>query len=142
MPKVTRTILIKAPPAAVWRWMAGEAALRRWLAPDLTIDLRPGGAYRFFGPDGATTITGVVLELEPERELALSWMEEGQGWTHPARLVLALAPAPGGTEVTLIHDGFAGIGRPGWPGTVENYERGADRHRVLEALADLIAVDA
>ncbi len=142
MPKVVRSIVIKAQPAAVWRWMATAEALRRWLSPNLIIDLRPGGAYRFLGPDGETWISGVVLELDQERELALSWMEEDAGWTHPARLVLTLRPVAGGTKATLIHDGFAGIGKAGWKGVAEAYERGAERHRVLETLAELMASDA
>jgi len=138
MPQVVRSIEIQAPPSAVWRWLATQDALRRWLSPNLEIDLNVGGAYRFLGPDEATWISGRVLELTPEGALVLSWMEEGQDWVHPARLVITLAPTPAGTRVTLIHDGFAGIGKPGWPGTVQAYERGADRHQVLEKLADLV----
>lgn len=108
---------------------------RRWLE----IDLRVGGAYRLLGPDGETRISGTVLELVPEGELVLSWLEEGGDWVHPARLVIALAPSPTGTRVTLIHDGFAGIGTAGWSNTLQAYERGADRHRVLERLAEAVA---
>jgi uncharacterized protein YndB with AHSA1/START domain len=142
MPKVVRTIEIQAPPGAVWRWLATQEALRQWISPNIEIDLSVGGAYRFLGPDEETWVSGVVLELEPERALILSWMEEGKGWAHPARLVITLAPTPAGAEVTLIHDGFAGIGKPGWRGTEQNYERGADRHRILEKLADLVTADA
>lgn len=140
MPEVIRSVEIKAPPSAVWRWMASQDSLRRWLSPNLEIDLRVGGAYRFLGPDEETWINGWVLELVPEGALVLSWLEEGGNWVHPARLVVRLAPTPAGTQVTLTHDGFAGIGRPGWPATLEAYERGADRHRILEQLADLVAV--
>jgi hypothetical protein len=52
-----------------------------------------------------------------------------------------LSPIVTGTRVTLIHDGFAGIGKPGWPGTVEAYDRGADRHQVLQQLAALVIFD-
>jgi hypothetical protein len=41
--------------------------------------------------------------------------------------------------VTLIHDGFENIGRPDWTGTLQDYERGADLHRVLDRLADLVS---
>ena len=138
MPQVTRTIEIQAPPSVVWRWLATQEALRRWISPNLQIDLTEGGAYRFLGPDEETWITGTVLELTVEGALILSWMEEGQGWVHPGRLVITLAATPAGTKVTLIHDGFAGIGKPGWQGTVQGYERGADHHRILEKLADLV----
>lgn len=142
MPEVIRSIEIKAAPSTVWRWMATQESLRRWLGPSLEIDLHTGGAYRMLGPDGKTSITGRVLEIVPEGALVLSWLEEGGDWVHPARLVISLAPTSAGTRVTLIHDGFAGIGKPGWPATVEAYERGADRHRLLERLSELVAAGA
>jgi uncharacterized protein YndB with AHSA1/START domain len=141
MPQVVRSIEIEVPPSAVWRWLATQEALRRWIGPNLEIDLREGGAYRFLGPDNQTWVVGSVLELVPEGTLILSWMEEGQGWLHPARLVISLAASPIGTKVTLVHDGFAGIGKPGWPETMKDYEIGADAHRVLEKLAELVIAD-
>lgn len=138
MPEVVRSVEIQAPPSSVWRWLATEEALRRWLSPSLKIDLRVGGAYRLLGPDERTWISGTVLELVPEGALVLSWLEEDGDWVHPARLVITLAATLAGTRVTLTHDGFAGIGKPGWPGTVQAYERGADRHQVLDRLASLV----
>src|ERR1700684_961632 len=123
MPEVIRSIDIQASPSAVWRWLATEDALRRWVSPGLDIDLREGGTYRMRGADEKTVISGTVLELVPEGRLVLSWLEEGSGWGHPAPPLLPLAPVGAGTRVTLIHDGFAGIGKPGWPGTVQAYER-------------------
>jgi uncharacterized protein YndB with AHSA1/START domain len=140
MPEVTRSIEIQAPPRAVWRWLSSPEALRRWLSPTLEIDLQVGGAYRLLGPDQETRISGTVLELVPEGRLVLSWLEEGADWIHPARLVISLTATGAGTTVTLTHDGFAGIGKPGWPDTVKAYEHGADTHRVLERLAALVAL--
>jgi uncharacterized protein YndB with AHSA1/START domain len=137
MPEVTRSIEIQAPPSAVWRWLSSPQALRRWLSPTLEIDLRVGGAYHLLGPDQETRISGTVLELVPEGRLVLSWLEEDTDWVHPARLVISLTATDDGTTVTLTHDGFAGIGKPGWPDTVKAYERGAGRHQVLEQLAEL-----
>lgn len=139
MPDVVRSIEIQAPPSAVWRWLASEDALRRWLGEELSIDLRLGGHYRLLGPDNETWISGAVLELVPEGSLVLSWLEEGAGWVHPARLAITLRPTAAGTEVTLVHDGFAGIGTEGWAATRDAYGRGADRHRVLDRLAELVA---
>ncbi|HMK99874.1 MAG TPA: SRPBCC family protein [Acidimicrobiales bacterium] len=137
MPEVARSVEIQAPPSAVWRWLSTEEALRQWLSPTLEIDLRVGGAYHFL-PDEQTRISGTVLELVPEGRLVLSWLEEGADWVHPARLVISLAATAAGTTVSLLHDGFAGIGKPGWSDTEKAYERGADRHRILEQLAELV----
>lgn len=139
MPEVVRSVEIATPPSGVWRWMGTQEGLRRWLSPSLEIDLRVGGAYRLLGPDDLTWITGTVLELVPEGGLVLSWLEEGGDWMYPARLVITLTPIATGTKVTLIHDGFAGIGKASWPNTLRAYERGADHHRVLDRLAELAA---
>ena len=61
MPAVVRSIEIQAPPSAVWQWLATPDALRRWISPDLDIDLRVGGEYRMFGGDERTSISGRVL---------------------------------------------------------------------------------
>lgn len=139
MPQVMRSIEIHASPSAVWLWLATQEALRHWISSNIEIDLRVGGAYRFLGPDDKTWISGTVLELEREKSLILSWLEEGSAWIQPARLVIRLAPIAVGTRVTLIHDGFEGIGRPDWPETVQDYERGADLHRILDHLGDLVS---
>lgn len=142
MEQISRTITIPRPPRVVWRQFASEAALRRWLAPTIEIELEEAGRYRMRGADEATWVRGRVLEIVPEERLVLSWMEEDAGWEHPARLVISLAPdAEGGTTVTLIHDGFAGIGTPTWRGTRDAYQRGIERHRVLEQLADAVLAD-
>lgn len=138
MAAVVRSIEIQAPPSAVWRWLATPEALRRWMSPDLEIDLRVGGDYRMRETGDATWISGTVLELVPEGCIVLSWLEEGGDWVHPARLSFTLTPTSAGTQVTLTHDGFAGIGKPGWPDTVRAYEIGVDRHQLLGRLAALV----
>lgn len=142
MPQIVRTIEIRATPSKVWRYLASQEGLRGWIGPNLEIDLTVGGAYRFLGPDQQTWVSGTVLEIVPESWLILSWLEEGQGWQHPARLVVALEATGAGTKVTLIHDGFAGIGRENWADMVADYERGADQHQILEKLAVLVMSDA
>ena len=139
MPEVSRSIEIQAAPSAVWRLLASPDALRRWLAPSIAIDLQVGGSYRMLGSDEETWISGTVLEIVPEGRLVLSWLEEDAGWQHPGRLVFELAAVASGTRVTLIHDGFAGIGQTGWLDTFHAYERGADRHQILEQLAGAVA---
>jgi uncharacterized protein YndB with AHSA1/START domain len=110
VPEVLRSIEIRALPSVVWRWLATPEALRRWLSPDLQIDLRVGGAFTIPDVDENTSIAGTALEIVPEGLLVLSWLEVGGAWVHPARLLISLTPIASGTRVTLAHDGFAGIG--------------------------------
>ncbi len=94
MPQVTRTIEIKARPSVVWRWLATQEALRQWISPNIEIDLKPGGAYRFLGPDGETWVSGVVLELIAEGALELSWIEETRAGPTPAYWSSPCRPRP------------------------------------------------
>jgi uncharacterized protein YndB with AHSA1/START domain len=135
---VVRSIEIQAPPSAVWPYMSSQDGLRGWLDPSLEIDVRVGGGYGLLGADGETRISGTVLDIVPEGALMLSWMEEGAGWVHPARLSIMLSPTSEGTEVTITHDGFAGIGKDSWLATFQAYERGAARHDILKRLAVLV----
>lgn len=139
MPDISRSLEISAPPSTVWQWFTTQEMLRQWLRPDIVIDLVVGGDYRMLGVDG-TTISGVVLELVPEKRLVLSWLEEDAGWKHPARLVVELEPTSDGTLATLTHDGFAGIGIARWRDIAAGYERGIGEHHVLEALAAAVSV--
>lgn len=138
MPDVTHSLEIAARPSAVWHWLETQEGLRRWIGPDLEIDLSVGGSFRMTGADGETEIAGTVLELIPEGRLVLSWMEQNVGWQHPGRLVISLRPIESGTEATLTHDGFAGIGTPHWTRTRDAYARGIATHRILEKLAELL----
>jgi uncharacterized protein YndB with AHSA1/START domain len=138
MPSVARSIEIASPPSVVWRWFATEDGLRQWITPHLEIDLQVGGSYRLRNEGQDTWVRGTVLEVVPEGSLVLSWFEEGSDWVHPARLVFTLVPTEAGTRVSLSHDGFPGIGKASWPSTVQAYERGADRHRILERLAEVV----
>jgi hypothetical protein len=53
----------------VWQWLATPEALRRWINPNLEIDLHVGGEYRMLEQDDAIRISGKVLELVPESHL-------------------------------------------------------------------------
>jgi len=102
--EVVRSIEIQAPPSTVWRWLASQEALRRWLRPNLEIDLRVGGTYRMLGGDAETWISGTVPEIVPKGRLVLSWLEEDAGWVHPGRLVIELTTVSAGTRWHPVTD--------------------------------------
>ena len=61
MPLIARSIEIKAPPSVVWRWLATQEALRQWISPNIEIDLKVGGAYRFLDlPDELSGISSAM----------------------------------------------------------------------------------
>lgn len=84
----------RAAPDDVWDALTDPERLPRWFAP-VTGDLREGGRYQVVGNAG-----GVVEECRAPERLALTWeMGEQVSWVE-----VLLAPADGGTELTLRHE--------------------------------------
>ncbi len=136
VPAVHRTIQIDARPRTVWELMSTQESLRNWFQRDIEIEMRVGGQFRFPVPEFDMHISGYVLEMEPEKSLVLSWFEEGGDWKFPIRSNFTLEAVSGGTLVTHRYDGFAGIGKTAWDRTLDNYNRGADRHQLLAKLKE------
>ena len=84
------------------------------------------------GTNSETHLHGLLAEEEhPEARLSSG-----------VRPLIYLAEDDDDLRVALaelfVHDGFAGIGTSGWAGTLDAYERGADKHQVLRRLAELV----
>jgi activator of HSP90 ATPase len=80
-----------------------------------SIDARVGGQHAAW--DGY--IAGQILALEPDRKIVQSWRTtEFPDESEDSRLEILLAPAPGGTKVTIhqsqIPDGQGEQYRQGW----------------------------
>ena len=90
---LTCALTMRATPDRVWTALTDPDALRAWFAEAVELDLRVGGAYRFFGryslgvPD-AGTADQTITALEPERQLAFTWTWSGV----PTEVELALEP--------------------------------------------------
>jgi len=100
---------LEAPPSRVWRALTEPGELTRWFAEHAEVELRPGGAFHFWGRD----VYGVrqreqadqtILRIEPETALVFAWRVEGRA----SEVALRLAPAdpekhPGGTRLEIHH---------------------------------------
>lgn len=83
-----------APPHDVWEALTDAERLPRWFAP-VTGDLREGGRYQVQGNAG-----GVVEQCRRPERFAVTWeMGDTLSWVE-----VSLAPADGGTELTLRHE--------------------------------------
>jgi uncharacterized protein YndB with AHSA1/START domain len=92
-------------PEKVWRALTETALIADWLMPS---DFKAVVGHRFsFRTEPAHGWSGVVesevLEVEPARRLVYRWASDGGldtvvAWT--------LAPAPGGTRLTMEQSGF------------------------------------
>jgi len=109
-----RTIVLvedlRQPPAQVWRALTDPVRLGQWLMPndfvpkvghEFTFRTSPVAAVGFSG-----RVAAKVLELIPQRRLALRWGDAGDvskvDWT----VTFTLEPMGAGTRLTLVHNGF------------------------------------
>jgi uncharacterized protein YndB with AHSA1/START domain len=102
--QIERELQLPAPLDAAWKALTDPEWLQRWLADDVTIDLRPGGDASFRLGDSVRS--GWVEEVSPpcpERDgdgrLVFWWADDGE----PAsRVELELTPADGGGSLLRV----------------------------------------
>jgi uncharacterized protein YndB with AHSA1/START domain len=116
---------IHASPAEVYRALTDPAVLSRWLVSEASIDLRPGGAYRWVfgeatGAPGAEVevAAGEVVAAVPHDQLLLRVLVEDIE-TH---LEFRLEPWREATVVTVTHGSFPGD--EAWDETFHSIDRG------------------
>jgi uncharacterized protein YndB with AHSA1/START domain len=106
--EVRRTI--KATPQRLFAAWTDPAQLMRWWGPKnmtctaASVDLGVGGRYRLANTnaEGHTIwIEGEFEEVSPPHALVYSW-RIGDG--PPERVTVRFEPAPGGTEVIVLHE--------------------------------------
>lgn len=101
-----RTIVIGAPPVAVFRYFTDPVRFAAWWGAGSDIDCRPGGRVHIRYPDG-TVASGKVVEAAPPSHLVFTYGYEGEGKpiAPGASLVtVELSPVSAGTRLHLRHD--------------------------------------
>ena len=101
---------LAAPPERVWRALTDPAALAAWfwperLAPTAEVDLEERGRYRVASVSSGMAVTGRYVEVTAPRRLVCTWSWDG-GDTETL-VAIDLAPAGDGTDLALVHEGFA-----------------------------------
>ena len=110
----TISLAIKASPAAIWQALVdGDTTPAYYVGFRAEYDLTPGAPYRYTA-GGGDVIHGTVIEVEPERRLAVTF----NGLWDPAvaalpeslvtfSLTAPSMPMPGVTVLTCRHDALA-----------------------------------
>jgi uncharacterized protein YndB with AHSA1/START domain len=121
--------VLPAPPDRVFSALTGPAVVARWWGPrgftipEIELDLRAGGRYRFTmqPPDGDRFhVSGDFLEVDPPGRLSYTFR-----WDEPTPddretvVTMALAAGDGGSELTVRQGEFAteerlALHRSGW----------------------------
>ncbi len=102
--QLDRTIVIGAPPAAVFRFFTDPARWAAWWGAGSTIDPQPGGRVFVRYPDG-TEAVGEVVEITPPSHITFTYgYVKGQPVAPGgSRVTIRLEPSPHGTRLHLVH---------------------------------------
>lgn len=97
---------LSLPPAEAWRWLVEPEKLTLWLAREAEVDPGPSGGLRLLGGEPPWQERGRTIELAPPGLWVLSFERLDAGWPSATRLTLRLHPAPGGSQMDVMQDGF------------------------------------
>lgn len=103
--RIVKTIVIDAAPEEVWLHLVEKDKLARWFQTPRGA-MRDGEDY-YFEPEGANGIPvyGRVVEMAPPGRMV--WTFNHSHLNHETTVTFTLAARDGGTELTLVHEGFA-----------------------------------
>lgn len=121
---------VAAEPALVYAAWTSAEALAEWWWPHIPdavyrIDAREGGHYDIRSEAAGIGAQGEFTDLDPPRSIRMTWrwMTDGVSAVEE-KVLVAFAPAAGGTRVRVQHDlaDIAGSGediRQGWDAVLE-----------------------
>jgi uncharacterized protein YndB with AHSA1/START domain len=103
--QVDRTILIGAPPDAVFRYFTDPVRWAAWWGAGSTIDPRPGGRVLVRYPEG-TEAAGEVLEIAAPSRIVFTYVYTPGSPIPPggSRVTIRLDAAAAGTRLRLVHE--------------------------------------
>jgi uncharacterized protein YndB with AHSA1/START domain len=108
MKLVEQVIDIEADPMTVYEHFVDPDRFVRWMAPEATLDPRPGGAMRWTHVNG-DSCEGEFVELVPARRIVFTY-----GWDRAdvevppgsTTVEVVLEPTSSGTRLRLVHRGL------------------------------------
>jgi uncharacterized protein YndB with AHSA1/START domain len=99
---------IRTTPAKLWQALLDPEFTRQyWVATWQDCGWKVGDSWKLMIPDGRVGDAGVVLEIEPEKRLVLSWRNEfipelrEEGFS---RMTYELEPVGDSVKLTVIHE--------------------------------------
>jgi len=135
----TTEVAIDAPRDLVWRALASAEEIRRWFAPEASLEPRVGGRLTWKWGDVHTWVCQVEA-WQPGERLRLRYdspVDDGHGGKKPLFVEFVLLGRGGVTTLRLVHSGFGpeadfakeydGISR-GWPVELRSLKLYVERH--------------
>ena len=130
---VELTRVFDAPISRVYEAWTSADAIKAWFGPPsckvLSADWDPAAGRSFrieVSTDemGDMAAIGTFREIETGKKIVMDWNWEGDSQDYQSRLCVSFREVDGGTELRLVHDGFAqkesrDNHEGGWLGTLE-----------------------
>ena len=103
--RLDRTLVIGAPPSAVFRYFTDPVRWAAWWGKGSTIDGRPGGRVFIRYPEG-TEVLGEVIEIDAPHRIVFSYGYASGAPVAPggSRVTIRLEAVPRGTRLHLVHE--------------------------------------
>lgn len=110
---ITNVVYIGASAADVWRGIVDAEMTKHYVYGTARVgDLRKGAPYAYLADGGFTAVDGIVLEIQPEKRLVISWKarwDQAVSRDRASRVAYTLTSvAPKLTKLELVHDDFDG----------------------------------
>ncbi len=103
--RLDRSVVIQAPPDAVFRYFTDSARWASWWGQGSAIDARPGGRLRIRYPDGTEAVGEVTEVVAPSRIVFTYGYASGAPIAPGAsQVTISLEPLGRGTRLHLAHD--------------------------------------
>jgi uncharacterized protein YndB with AHSA1/START domain len=104
-------LYINAPVGKVWKGLVdGDLTKQYVYGTRLQSNLKKGSSYAYVGEGNFTAVDGQILEVEPEKRLAMTWRAhwgEAVSKDPASRVTYELSPAgPSTTKLRMVHDDF------------------------------------
>ncbi len=136
------TIRIAARPETVYRFLVDPDRFKLWMGETALLDQ---GRLEIRYPNGDTAL-GDILETVPGKRVVYSYGYAGGANGMPpgsTRLTIELSPYPGGTQLTLLHEGIPGVAqrdghRMGWRHYTAKLAAAVTAREVAPKLPDLL----
>jgi uncharacterized protein YndB with AHSA1/START domain len=124
-PFITYDIYIGAPVSEVWKGIVDGNLTKDYVyGTRLTSTLLKGSKYAYLGEGNFAVVDGEVLEIEPQKRLALSWKahwDDSVAGDRPSRVTYELSASGASiTKLRVVHDQFDGATAT-YAGSVEGW---------------------
>lgn len=138
--RLQMTKVIKVPREKVFSAWKEPALLKRWFAPgaltipNLQVDFKVGGAFSIAmegemrGQQTTGKMIGTYKEITPHDRIVFTCTGTWRGAAPETIVTIDFRDVPGGTEITLVQEGFADTNdceghTHGWRSSLEKLEQ-------------------